>query len=109
MTAPEKPSFVDGPGARVIAVLVILSCVAILAYLHRETLFPGEQPLAAAAGNPQLAACLTERIGAVDEMKAQGIVNETQYADFRGRAEAFCLAQFGEDAGPPAAPPGLPR
>jgi hypothetical protein len=110
MTGPERRSPVDGPGARIVAVLVILICVAVLAYLHRETLFSRDETPAAAAGNPRLAACFAERIGAVDIMRAEGIVNEAQYAAFRARAEAFCQQQFGEAAGPlPGIPPGLPR
>ena len=108
MNRPARRSFADGPGARIAAVLVILACVAALAYLHRETLFvSGESPEAAA--NPELAACLAERVGAVDRMQAEGVVNETQYAAFRARAEAFCRQQFGDNSGPPGPPPGLPR
>lgn len=110
MSAPAAgPSRLDGPLPRLLALLLILACVAALAYLHREALFPGEEaPLT--AGNPALAACLAERIGAVDRMRAEGIVNEAQYGAFRARAEAFCQQQFGGDAGaPPGAPPGLPR
>jgi len=109
MTGPGGRSFVDGPGARVAAMLVILVCGAALAYLHREALFAsGGKPIV--TGNPRLAACLAERLGAVDRMQAEGIVNEAQYADFRARAEAFCQHEFGGDAGPPpGAVPGPPR
>jgi hypothetical protein len=110
VTGPERRSFVDGPGARFVAVLVILVCGAALAYLHREALFSLDETPAAAAGNPQLAACFAERFGAVDKMQAEGIVNEAQYAAFRAHAEAFCQQQFGENTGgSPGAPPGLPR
>ncbi|HSM18740.1 MAG TPA: hypothetical protein VK844_00010 [Hyphomicrobiales bacterium] len=101
MTGADRRSFVDGPGARIVALLLIAGCLGVLAYLHRETLFPGEEPQAAAAANPQLAACLAERIGAVDRMKAEGVVNDAQYAAFRARAEAYCEQQFGGGTGPP--------
>ena len=109
MTRPGRRSLVDGPAPRIVAVLLILISVATLAYLHREALISaGEKPEAAA--NPRLAACLAERVGAVDKMQAEGIVNEAQYAAFRARAEAFCSQQFGENtAAPPGVPSGLPR
>ena len=107
--APPQRSPLDGPAARIAAALVILLCAGALAYLHRETLFPAAKP-AADTSNPQLAACLAERIGAVDKMQSEGILKQDQYAAFRARAEAFCQQQFGDGAGaPPAAPPGLPR
>jgi hypothetical protein len=109
MTGPERQSFADGPVARLIAVLVILVCAATLVYLHRETLFHSGGTTETAAGNPELAACLAERLGAVDKMRAEGVINEAQYDVFRSRAEAFCQQQFGDSNGPPGPPPGLPR
>lgn len=109
MTGPEARSFADGPVPRIVAVLLIVICVATLVYLHRDTLF-GSDSGPEVAANPELAACLAERVGAVDKMRADGVVNEVQYDTFRARAEAFCQQQFGENGGgPPGAPPGLPR
>ena len=102
MTQPRRQSGVDGPVARVIAFLLIAACVATLAYMHREALFFTAEN-SAAAGNPELAACLAERIGAVDKMQADGVVNQGQYDAFRDRAEAFCQQQFGNNSGPPGA------
>lgn len=108
MSAHQRQSFADGPVPRVAAMLLILICVAVLAYLHRETLFPfGDAPVA--AGDPELLACLAERVGAVDRMQADGVVSEAQYATFRARAEAFCQQQFGGGTGASNLPPGLPR
>lgn len=105
MAAGKERGFVDGPGARLVALGVILAASAALAYLHRDTLFPPDATQQT-AGNPQLAACLAQRIGAVDKMKAEGVVSDAQYGAFRARAEAFCLQQFGQKAGPPGAPGG---
>lgn len=43
--------------------------------------------------NPGLAACLEERIGHVEQMKADGVINEHQYGQFSGRARALCQEQ----------------
>lgn len=109
MTDPGRRSFADGPVPRIGAVLLIIVSVATLAYMHRETLFAStEAP--AASQNPQLAACLAERVGAVDKMRAEGVVNEMQYGSFRARAEAYCQQQFGNSGGgPPGMPSGLAR
>jgi hypothetical protein len=40
--------------------------------------------------------CLDQRVGDVDKMKAEGIVNDAQYASFRQRAEELCRAQNAE-------------
>ena len=46
-----------------------------------------------AAGNPALEACLTERVGAVDTMRREGVVSDAQYDAFRARAVSYCRAQ----------------
>lgn len=51
-------------------------------------------PTDIAADNPALAACLTERVGAVDKMKAEGIVSAAQYDTFKARAVAYCETEF---------------
>lgn len=92
-TAPRH--FLDRPVARLLAVGVALLTAALLVWLNRDALFGasiGADP--ALAGNPELAACLSERVGAVDKMRAEGIVNDSQYAAFRSRAEAYCQSQF---------------
>ncbi len=43
--------------------------------------------------NPALQACLKQRVGDVDKMKADGVINDAQYASFRERAEQICRAQ----------------
>lgn len=91
----DRPKFIDGWGARMIAFLVIISCTASLAYLHRKDLWP--DPVADIAdSNPQLASCFEDRFAAVEKMRADGVIGDDQYAVFRARAEAFCQQQFGE-------------
>ncbi len=85
--------FLDSRRARGLAVLVALLAAATLGWINREALLPPEAATAA-AGNPQLAACLAERVGAVDTMRAEAIINDAQYAAFRTRAEDYCRAQF---------------
>ena len=43
--------------------------------------------------NPGLQACLEKRVGDVDKMKADSVINDAQHASFRQRAEALCRAQ----------------
>ncbi len=52
-----------------------------------------EQAAAAAETNPALEACLADRVGDVDQMRDEGVIDEAQYAAFRTRAEDLCLAQ----------------
>lgn len=91
--AAASPHFLDTARARGMAVLVALMAAAALGWINREALFGGEE-IAARSGNPLLAACLKDRVGAVDTMRAEGIVNDTQYAAFKTRAVDYCRAQF---------------
>lgn len=96
--------FLESGKARVLAGFVALAGLALLAAYNWELMFPPPPPPeAAVSGPPELIACLKERTGAVDKMLADGVVGQAQYAEFRGRAEAFCIGQFGE-GGPPAPP-----
>ncbi|MBZ0215970.1 MAG: hypothetical protein K8F25_05425 [Fimbriimonadaceae bacterium] len=90
---------IDGRLGRVIAILVILVCVVSLGIINRAKLF-GWGDADTATPNPELAACLEERVGAVDRMRGEAVINAAQYDLFRGRAEAFCEAQFGELGNP---------
>ena len=46
------------------------------------------------SGNPELDACLAQRVGDVDQMKADGVINASQYEAFKGRAISLCQAQY---------------
>lgn len=87
------PHFLDTAKARGVALLVALAAAAALGWINRDAFLGGAEKTAA-SGNPELAACLAERVGAVDTMRSEGIVNDAQYAAFRARAEDFCRAQF---------------
>ena len=42
--------------------------------------------------NPELAACLKQRVGDVDKMQQDGILSDNQYTDFKERAIQLCRA-----------------
>jgi hypothetical protein len=46
--------------------------------------------------NAALQNCLDQRVGDVEKMKADGIINDAQYASFRQRAGELCRAQHAE-------------
>jgi hypothetical protein len=99
--AAAARSFLDRPLARGLAGLVFLACVAGLAWLERDRLFP---PEGAAAADDPVAACFSERAAEIDGMLAEGLVEAPQAELFKARAEAMCRATAGD-----AAPgPGLP-
>lgn len=98
MASPR--GFLDGMGARVLAALVVLAGLALLAVYNWEVMFP-PPPEPALTGPPELLACLEERVGAVDTMRASGVIDEGQHAEFRQRAEAFCIGRFGQGGPPP--------
>lgn len=95
MTTPSADRhFLDTPAARALALLVALLAAAVLGWLNREAIMGSTPVPVAALANPQLAACLKERVGAVDKMRDESIINERQYSEFRTRAEDYCNAQF---------------
>ncbi|AXS40157.1 hypothetical protein [Breoghania sp. L-A4] len=85
--------FLDSFRARGLAVAVALLAASALGWINRAALLPSEQATAG-AGNPELAACLTERVGAVETMRAEAILNDAQYKAFKTRATDYCRAQF---------------
>ena len=106
MAGPDRQSFLDRPAARALALAVILLCVASLAYLHRDDLFPKPEDTAIAADDPA-AACIEERFAGIDEMVADGTINMSQAELFKQRAEAMCRDTRGGN-NPQASPlPGL--
>lgn len=95
----RKPGFADSRAARVIALAVFALCLAALGYLHRNDLFPAEPADTVAQANPQFIACRGERVGHVDTMLAEGVIDHARHQQFKERAIAYCAAQF-----PPGAP-----
>jgi len=103
MATPRR-SALDGPVLRLLAVGAALLVIGAGVWIGRYG-FAGVPmtPFAAvtdgsagpAAGtNPELAACLTERVGAVDQMRSDGVIGDSQYETFRSRAVAYCETQF---------------
>lgn len=105
MTAARASgSFADSLYARLIA-LAIAVLIGIILYVYWADDFgalfaedTAEIPIFAEQApvksvNAALQSCLDQRVGDVDKMQAEGIINDAQYASFRQRAEALCRAQ----------------
>ena len=100
--AATRTSFLDTALARLIS-LVLAGLIAWL--IHAQwgpqiaALFEeAKAPLPAAMApvseaNPALDACLAQRVGDVDRMKSEGVIDDARYASFRARAEELCRAQ----------------
>ena len=99
---PPLPSALDRPAARWIAVAVALAGAAALGTIHRDDLFPSEEAAAPAADDP-FQACLAQRRADIEQMQADGVIDENQARLFLGRAEALCQDQAGGNAPPPPA------
>ena len=105
ITDPTKPgptSALDRPAARWIAVAVALAGAVALGTIHRDDLLPPEEAVAPAADDP-LQACLAQRRADIEQMQADGVIDEDQARLFLGRAEALCQDQAGGNAPPPPA------
>ena len=100
MSKSSDKSGQDQRLVRLIALCVFAAGVAYLVYANRSLLNPDEQAQADASLNPQFVACRDERVGQVEQMKKQGIINETQFEEFRERAVNLCAGQFPPDAQP---------
>ena len=91
MTGADRKSLLDGPAARIVAVVIALAGMAFLGWMHRNDLFPPEPGVA--AGDPRQAAfqaCFAPQAERIAEDAESGQINETQATLFRNRAEAFC-------------------
>ena len=97
--SPDQASVLDRPLARAVAGLVFLSALALLAWLHRDDLFPPEAPPLAA--DDPVALCLATRSADIARMQQDGVITAEQAALFTSRAEALCQAQAGGAGLPP--------
>jgi len=102
MSKSAKQSFLDGAAARLVALGVILGVGAILLRIHWADLFP--PPQAALDPEDPVALCLAARAADIDKMLADGVIDEQQAGQFKGRAEALCQAQQGGAGAPPPLP-----
>lgn len=95
MTGADGKSALDGPAARLVAVMIALAGIAFLGWLHRNDLFPPE-PGAAASDDPRLAAfmaCFAPQAERIERDAASGQISAEQATLFKSRAEAFCADQ----------------
>ena len=97
-------SVLDGRGARLVALAILLAVLALIVWLNRDAVLPAglvSEAGRAPAGDDPVARCLAERAADIDAMLAEGTINEQQAALFTSRAEALCEAQQGRGSGPP--------
>lgn len=89
--------FIDSRRARLVAGLVLVVAASTLVYIHRADLkaLAGGSATPEKPANPELAACLSERYGAVDRMLADGVIDDVKHTLFRQRAAAMCQDRFG--------------
>lgn len=99
-TAQPESSQLDRPPARIAALAVFLCVAFILAWIHREDLFP-PAPMASPAADDPVLACFAARRADIDQMLADAVIDEGRASLFKSRAEALCQAQFGQGSGPP--------
>ena len=67
-----------------------LSVGLLLAYIHRDDLFP---PAEEAATEDPFALCIAQREAEIDGMVADGVVDAGRAALFKSRAEALCRSE----------------
>lgn len=89
----------DGPAARILALAIAAALAGAIAWIGQVgfagvAMTPFANSLAGSGGNAALTACLAERVGAVDQMRADKVINSGQYEAFRARAESYCQTQF---------------
>lgn len=98
MNRPDRSeeSFLDGAGARLCALAVLAGAVAVIAWHHRNDLFPPDAEPQATL-NPDFVKCRDERTAQVDKMHSDGVISQEQHGQFTGRAIAFCTDRFPPD------------
>lgn len=100
----QERSILDTPLARLMALAIAIGIGALIYTTWQDDiriLLAGDTPTlpmveataTPAPENPALAACLEQRIGDVEQMRSDGIIDEAQYTTFRQRAEDLCRAQ----------------
>lgn len=99
-----RPRAIDGIAARLAALAIAAGLAGAMVWIGKVgfagvamTPFESSGTVAAgmaSSGNPQLDACLAERVGAVDQMRKEGLVDAARYETFRSRAVSYCESQF---------------
>lgn len=96
---PDEP---DGKVGRIIAALVLAAGIGGFAHMNWDSFIELPPIVEEEIAQPELAACLERRLGAVENMRADDLLNDAQYEMFTGRAEAYCVYEFGDaDSVPP--------
>lgn len=97
----DRTKTVDGTSAvaRLAALLVIIICLAILAFYHRNDLLPAPEQVEVGL-NPEFVKCRDERTAQVAKMRTEGLIGDEQVATFTERALAYCTSTFPPDAAP---------
>ncbi|MBD8875024.1 hypothetical protein [Roseibium polysiphoniae] len=99
----KSASSLDGSGGRLVALAIAISCLALMVWLGREdvpfvrdaiAMVTGKEPEAQTSGNPELDACLSNRVGDIDQLLAEGMIKDSQYPSFKRRATSYCETQF---------------
>lgn len=108
MVATADNRFINSFGARVVALAIGICLVVFMAMTWGDEMqkfansFGNEQstPLVQPVGeervitqNPALETCLEERVGHVDQMLEDGVINEHQHGQFTSRATSLCKVQ----------------
>ena len=102
----KSKKFLDTMAARAVAILLAVALGTVLWTNYAQDfkrLMAGQSATGEVAvvsatesakpANPALQACLSQRIGDVDQMKSEGILSDAQYSAFKMRAEELCRAQ----------------
>ena len=108
MSKTSKEKFINTIGARLVALILSVGLLTFLVTTSEKPFtqiagyFAGEKDivLVQPAGqirvredNPALAACLERRLGDVEEMLKDGVINSHQHEQFSSRARTLCQAQ----------------
>jgi competence protein ComGC len=104
MATATHRSFADTAVARLIALLIAVAIAVLFVFNwsdEAEQLLAGtepgipiiEQQVQVRPVNADLQNCLDQRVGDVEKMKSEGVINDAQYTSFRQRAEDLCRAQ----------------
>ena len=96
-------SVLDTPFARIVAAAAALGFAAAFLFwaaadVSRPFAARQDRPTPAAElpvvnANPTVVACLDQRLGEVETMRTEGIIDDAQYDLFRTRATNYCHAQ----------------
>ncbi len=92
MSHPQ--SFLDRSLSRFIALLIALGLLGSLLYIWQDDFFPSPNISSVKSANPDYDKCILNRVGSVEKMKREGIINTSQYNQFKNRAISYCQTQF---------------